>query len=302
MQLRRTTTRKLQINDWTGAPTTIKYGPTVEPNIGLGYHMCPNGDQHHQHEHTYNSIKQLCNNNSAANLTEQEARQALTQHLVPTLHYPLHLSSFTQKQTDKINTTVRRTFLPLMRFNRHLPSAVLYGPMSMGGMGFPKVYTMQDQAQIPYILKQLRWNKTVANDTLVTLDHIQLTLGFVAPILQSTTKPIGYIDNSFLLSVRARLAEIKGSLWIEKAWMPSLQQEGNKSLIERFTQIPRITTGILKKVITVRIYLCIITISDLVNPKGTTLPEGMLNGDWQAGSNLLWPQIPCPPKPYWAIF
>ncbi len=57
-------------NDWAGAPTTIKYGPTDEPNIGLGYHLCPNGDQHHQHEHTYNSIKELCNNVAAANLTE----------------------------------------------------------------------------------------------------------------------------------------------------------------------------------------------------------------------------------------
>jgi hypothetical protein len=151
MQLRQTTTQKLRINDWTGAPNTIKYGPTDKPNIGQWYHLWPNGDQHHQHEHTYNSIKQLCNNVAAANLTEQEARQAVTQCLVPKLHYPLHLSSFTQKQTDNINTIVRRTFLPPMRFNRHLPSVVLYGPMSMGGMGFPEVYTMQDQAQIPYI-------------------------------------------------------------------------------------------------------------------------------------------------------
>ncbi len=197
MQLRQTTAQKLQINDWTGAPTTIKYGPTDKPNIGLGYHLCPNGDQHHQHEHTYNSIKQLCNNVAMANLTEQEAHQTVTQRLVPKLHYPLYLSSFTQKQTYKINTIVRRTFLPPMRFNRHLPSVVLYSPMPMGGMGFPEAYTMQDQAPIPYILKQLRWDKMVANDILVTHDHIQLTSGFVAPILQSTTKPIGHIDNSF---------------------------------------------------------------------------------------------------------
>ncbi len=72
--------------------------------------------------------------------------------------------------------------------------------------------------------------------------------------------------------------------------------------MERFTQIPRITTGILKKTNTVQIYLHIFTIADLVNPEGTTVPEGMLNGDWQAGSNLLWPQIPCPSKPNWEIF
>jgi hypothetical protein len=154
-----------------------------------------------------------------------------------------------------------------MRFNRHLQSAFLYGPMSMRGMAFAKASTMQDHAHIPYIMKQLRLDKTVANNILVTLDHIQLTSGFVAPILQCTTKPIGYINNSFLISIRARLAEIKRSLWIEKAWTPSAQREGNKSLMDRFIQIPRITTGILKKVNTVQLYLQIIIIADLVNPE-----------------------------------
>ena len=28
----------------------------------------------------------------------------------------------------------------------------------------------------------------------------------------------------------------------------------------------------------------------------------MLTGDWQVGSDLLWPDIPCPPKQYWATF
>jgi hypothetical protein len=119
-QLQQTTTQQLCINDWTGAPTVIKYGPTNKPNIGLGFHLCPNGNQNHQYKHTYKAIEQLCNNAALANLSEQEAHQTVTQRLVPKLHYPLHLSSFTQKQTGKINTVVRRTFLLLMRFNRHL--------------------------------------------------------------------------------------------------------------------------------------------------------------------------------------
>jgi hypothetical protein len=97
MHLQRTTTQKLRINDRTGAPTTITNGPTDEPNIGLGFHLCPNRDQNHQHEHTYNSIKQLCNIVAAANLPEQEACQAVTQRLVPNLQYQLYLSSFTKK-------------------------------------------------------------------------------------------------------------------------------------------------------------------------------------------------------------
>jgi hypothetical protein len=43
-------------------------------------------------------------------------------------------------------------------------------------------------------------------------------------------------------------------------------------------------------------------IADLTNPKGRMIPDGMLNRDSQAGSDFLWPEIPCLPKPYWAIF
>ena len=43
-KLREITPHHLTINDWTGAPTNIAYGKTSEPNIGLGFHLCPNGE------------------------------------------------------------------------------------------------------------------------------------------------------------------------------------------------------------------------------------------------------------------
>jgi hypothetical protein len=142
---------------------------------------------------------------------------------------------------NKINTIIRNTFLPIMRFNRHLPGAVLYGPTSMGGMEFPEGCTMQDQAQIPYLIKQLRWDETLANDILITLDHIQLISGFTQPILQHTESDINYLDSSLLIDIRRHLSEIKGSLWIEKAWTPPIQQKGDESIIERFTTIRGVT-------------------------------------------------------------
>ena len=51
-----------------------------------------------------------------------------------------------------------------------------------------------------------------------------------------------------------------------------------------------------------QLYLRVITIADLTDPKSSTIPYGMLTGDWQAGSDLLWPDISCPPKQCWATF
>ena len=146
------------------------------------------------------------------------------------------------------------------------------------------------------MLKQLRWDKTLANDILVTLDHVQLLTGLTTPVMQNTASKIDYIGTSYLVEMRRRLSDIEGTIWIEHAWVLSLQRQRDESLMARFTTIPRITIGQLKQANTVRLYLRVITIADLTDPEGSTIPDGMLTGDWQAGSDLLWPDIPCPPN------
>jgi hypothetical protein len=74
--------------------------------------------------------------------------------------------------------------------------------MSMGGLEFPEAHILQNQTQEPSMLKQLRWDKTLANDILVTLDHIQLLTGFTTPVMQNTASKIDYIRTSYLVEMR----------------------------------------------------------------------------------------------------
>jgi hypothetical protein len=50
-----------------------------------------------------------------------------------------------------------------------------------------------------------------------------------------------------------------------------------------------------------QLHLRVITIADLTDPESSTIPYRMLTGDWQAGSDLLWPDISCPLN-NWATF
>ena len=109
-----------------------------------------------------------------------------------------------------------------------------------------EAYTLQDQVQLSYLLKQIRWDKMVANDILVTLDNLQLCSGLIHPVLEFTSLPIPYVDEGFLSSIRRCLGEIDAGLWIENAWTPSLQRVGDESLMSRFISIPRITTAQLR--------------------------------------------------------
>ena len=247
-------------------------------------------------------MKDLCRSVAAAYLTEGEANQLIHQRLKPKLAYALHGTSFTEKQCGKINSMLRSTFLPITRFNRNFPSAVLYGPMEYGGMEFIEAYTLQDQVQLDYLIKQLRWDRTVANDFLVALDSVQMCSGFVEPILESVTDVIEYLSPSYIISLRTRLREMKAYIWIEKSWAPKLQREGDVSIMQAFVQCPKITRAMLKQANAVRLYLRVVTIADLADVGGTFIPSGMLTGEWTAGTDLKWPYQPKPTAAAWSTF
>ena len=73
--------------------------------------------------------------------------------------------------------------------------------------------------------------------------------------------------------------------------MPKLQRVGDEAIRAQ-----------LRQANAVRLYLRVVTISDLSDTTGQYIPSGSLNGDWQAGSSLMWPYQPRPPKSFFATF
>ncbi len=283
-------------------PTILNYLPPHQPNEGLGFLLCPDGNQLPQFQSLLTAVRKLCSSINCSFLNEDETRQALRQRLVPKLTYVLHTTSFTPIQCGAINTIIGKTFLPRLRLNRHYPRAVLYGPIIYGGMAFPELHSLQCATQLEYIIKQLRWNRTVANDFLTTIDSAQLHTGVGPPLMEITTPMIKYAGPSLILSLRDQLTQIGGSLWIEDIWSPPLQREQDEFIMDRFLRIPGITTSQLHKANAVRLYLRVLTIADIAHPSGRFIPDGNLSGDWQGGSDLHWPYQPKPPPQFWAEF
>lgn len=302
LKLVQATDERVVLDDGNGSFAVIDFLPPHQPNVGLGYRICPDGSQKHHFDATLDAVAQLCRSTKGAYLTEAEARQLLHQRLLPKITYALHATSFSEAECNKINSEIRSTFLPLTRLNRHFPSAVLYGPSKFGGLDFPEINDIQDRTQLDYLIKQLRWDKTVANTFLVTLDNVQLCSGFTTPLLEHTHTPISYLDKSYIIDLRRRLGSLDATIWIEKAWTSSLQRVGDMALMERFTSIPRVTRAQLRQANAVRLYMRVITIADLCDTTGRFVPNGMLNGDFQAGSDLMWPYQPRPPKSFFSTF
>ena len=95
-----------------------------------------------------------------------------------------------------------------------MPRAVVFGPFKYGGMAFPDMYTRQTQLHhAKYAIQQLRWNGTVANDLLVTLDNLQLELRFTTPLFEAPLGKLDYIDQGWITNLIHRLGKAGLTLW-----------------------------------------------------------------------------------------
>ena len=291
----------LTLKDNKGGVAVINFLSADQPNKGLGYYLCPDGNQTVHFNELYKEIKSLCEKIAPAHLTVKEARQVLWQRLLPKLDYGLHTSYLTKRQSESIDKVINSTILPRITINRNTPRAVIHGPLKFGGMSMADTYTRQTQHHLKYMVKQLRWNKTVAGDILATLDNIQLASGFTTPILEAPDLPIDYIDQGWILDLRARLKEIGATLWVEDAWQPALQREHDVSLMEQFMRITT-TKSQRRQLRAVLHWLRVVTLADLADPSGRTIPGHRLVGNWQATSPLEWPHQPKPTKKAFATF
>ena len=134
----------------------IEFLSPDQPNKGLGYRLCPDGNQGPHFRALYDSVSDLCSAISGAQLSEKEARQSLWQRLLPKLDYGLHASYFTKSQCKKMDCLITNTFLPPMRLNRNTPRAVIHGPLRYGGLDLADTRTRQTQLHVKDLIKYLR--------------------------------------------------------------------------------------------------------------------------------------------------
>jgi hypothetical protein len=92
---------------------------------------------------------------------------------------------------------------------------------------------------------------------------------------------MNYIDKGWIVDLRERLNEIGGKLWIEDAWQPQLQREGDFSLMERFLSV-KTTTRQQNQLRMVLHWLRVITLADLADPTGRSFQAT----DWPENGKL----------------
>ena len=86
------------------------------------------------------------------------------------------------------------------------PKTVLYrySSLTMEGLGCPSFEVIQDQNGLLYLLQQLQWKGTIANNMLTVLSAVQLVSGWCTLVLESVKIKLS----------QEQLDNMNGSMWL----------------------------------------------------------------------------------------
>ena len=120
-----------------------------------------------------------------------------------------------------------------------MPRAVVYGPLNLGGIGYPSMSTIQDVKGISHFIKHLQWNKEVGTDLRLLLSAAQLHSGLTTQLMDNVTDQLTYLEDGHIAHLRERLRLLGGGIWIKNAWVPQLQWEHDQSIMGAFIKVKR---------------------------------------------------------------
>ena len=243
---------------------------------------------------------------SKSYLTRNLSSMALRTTIAKTWTYPLAATKFTKKQCELIMKPVYTKILPKMGFNRHLPRAFRFAPLSHQGQDLPHVLLLQGTEQIKLFLSHIARGSHVGN--------------IVESCLESASLEIGVGGNIFLLDYDL-YGDLLTDCWVKVLWKfcfdynvslkgvyqwPKLQRQNDRFLMQTLIEDKNdiFSRGEIRLINRCRLYLQLMTLADAYNGDGTTYTHKVCIGerDRDRQSCWGWPNQAAPSKREWSVW
>lgn len=137
----------------------------------------------------------------------------------------------------KIQSPVISWSLSVSGYNLHMPRAVVHGPLDLGGMNWEDLSVQVTYESTTLFLKHYKLHDSVGELMAINLDIAQLLAGTSTPLLESECE-IEYLENCWIKKVHRHLVTNSLKIVVWKTWTPKHQQEGDRHLMDIFSQKP----------------------------------------------------------------
>jgi hypothetical protein len=265
----------------------------------LGIWQSPSGDETKQVEYMTSKIRdwgELTNNNK---LTWAQTRIAMRSTIGRTLHYPLTATTISSKQCKKLQKVFLQTILGKMGIVRTIPPLIAIAPTYLGGLGVFSIELAQLLGHLNLILLHGHDSQSMTGKLLrISLEYYALEAGLPGDPLQlpfiEYATPNTWIGHT-LSSLRQYEIIIKSDVAGLEQW-----RQGDVFIMEKMRMF--FSGPILGTINKVRLYLKVVTLSDLLVADGTGFSIDLVQGHRNylhptpSSSRYNWPSVPVPTR------
>jgi len=278
--------------------------PRLNPQQGfctLGVHLTPSGSNSLAITKLAEKTTEYATAVSGSKLTRSAALWSYWLYYVPKVTYSTPALTLTEEECDSIQSPGVAAVLPKLHVNRNTSRAIVFGPISHGGLGLPTVYSTQSFGHLAYFTGHINVGDKTGKLLLISLSYLQLLSGSIQPILrQKYSLYEKWIEPSWLTALWAFLSKVGYRVTVSQEWLPEVPRKNDRPLMDQFISLgySPAQLGALNRC---RLYMQAIFLSDLVAADGMTIiPE------CKAGirlvdriSHLTWPIQARPPNSAW---
>jgi hypothetical protein len=267
-----------------------------ESHKTLGVMECPSGIYKDEFQRLMTKSKGFAQVLATSKLTRYEAKTLYFTTYIPSMIYSAAIGTLTAEQSEQIQGAVTQQFLAKMGFNCCIPSAVSFGPPSLGGVGLRNLFQDQGTEKALFIIRLLRTDRPASRILRIQLSWAQQVSGISLPILEENTIHLPHLENELWIStLRTFLAESQLKIKVLQITMGS-----NKCKNDFFLMDAACSMNLSDKKICMinrcRIFLRAETILDVASYSGKEIDPDALDCNESAKiiSPSLWPHQPRP--------
>ena len=269
---------RLTITGRDGQASPIHFVQSSKAIKYLGCQKCP-GNQTQQQQ----ALQTKCNDYARVINCSRLSRRG-TQVFYQAIYrlsvgYPLPVCYFSFKELDTIQKRAHSAMVSHSGFNRYTFLAVLFGPAYLGGTDFFHLYDDQGHGQVSTFLKSWRTPNSHAGQMLrITVAWAQYCIGTSTSFLANTAQKLPHLESTWLAGLREYLHAVGGTLELDHNYVAPLQREHDQLIMDIVLQSNKFQPQQIRFVNYCRLYLRVLTLSDISNANGTQLLDGIYRG------------------------
>lgn len=269
----------LTITDAQGNPVSIGYVRNSEAIKYLGCHRAPKGQatQAHVLQVKCDAYAKVLN---CSQLNRRESNAFYHAIYKSSVGYSLPVNYFTFKELTTIQSKSHRAMVAGCGYNRTTKADALYGPKYLGGAAFFHLFDIQFYGQVCFFLKFWRTPYTQQGQALRIAKHwLQFSAGTGMCIFMDTKTVMPHLEAQWFTSLRNSLSSIGGSIEVGDNGVPTRQRVNDSYIMDHVLAASKFKPATVKRINYVRMFLNVVTVSDIANAVGDEIEPFFYTGD-----------------------